>query len=81
MWVPAASMEGLGSSIGGPNLQIDWKLQLGVPNRFRGLGRQSATLTPLSRSTVPKEDVSDLGAGVGVADWRLRPLILFQFSL
>ncbi|PKI40654.1 hypothetical protein CRG98_038909 [Punica granatum] len=41
----------------------------------RGWDRQSTTLTPPLRSSVPIKDAGDLGGMVGVPDWRPQPRV------
>ncbi|PKI45315.1 hypothetical protein CRG98_034276 [Punica granatum] len=47
---------------------------------MRGRDHQLATPTPPPRSLVSSVGTSDLCGGVGVADWRPRPLLPFRFS-
>ncbi|PKI26277.1 hypothetical protein CRG98_049034, partial [Punica granatum] len=54
---------GVGVADWRPQPRINWGLRFGGPRSIQVLGRQSTTPISPSRSSVPTEDVGDLGGG------------------
>ncbi|PKI55075.1 hypothetical protein CRG98_024541 [Punica granatum] len=79
--MPTTSVEGSGSSIGGPNPESTGNLRLGVLSRFRfGAANRRSRPPPskLPASTVGTNDLGG-GVGVGVANWQSRLPFPFDF--
>ncbi|PKI60887.1 hypothetical protein CRG98_018712 [Punica granatum] len=83
--VPTEDADYLGGGVGvvnwRPQPRIDQAPSTRSPRLIRDWGHQSVTPTPPPRLPTFSMGTGDLDGGIGVADWRSRPLLPFLFSL